>query len=213
MAEHRHRAHDLDTGRVRRDEDLRSARVRRPVGVGDSHHDPERRAVRPRGEPLVTVDHPLVPVAPRARLQRRRVGAGLVGLGHREERADLAGDEREEPALLLLGRAEEMEDLGVARVGRLAPEHELGVGRAADLLVQVRVREEPATGPPGLGRDVRRPEPGLLRLRLERADQLGVVALEGLLVRIDVLLHERPVAPAQIAKLVGRCEVGDRHAG
>ena len=64
------------------------------VGVGDGHHDPERRALGARREPLVAVDHPVVAVADRARAERRRVGARHLGLGHREERADLAGDER-----------------------------------------------------------------------------------------------------------------------
>ena len=40
---------------------------------------------------------------------------GHLGLGHREERAHLARDERAQPALLLLVRAEEPEDLRVAR--------------------------------------------------------------------------------------------------
>ena len=79
----------------------------------------ERRAVGAGREPLVPVDHPLVAVAHRARAERGRVRAGDLGLGHREERADLARDEREEPALLLLGRPEHVQDL--ARCRRRAP--------------------------------------------------------------------------------------------
>ena len=103
MAHHGNRAHDVDAGRVGGNDDLRRARVRVRVGVGDRHHDAERGAVRARREPLVAVDHPVVAVPHGARAQRRRIGAGHLGLGHREERADLAGDEREQPALLLLG--------------------------------------------------------------------------------------------------------------
>ena len=141
------------------------------LGVGDGHDDPERGALGARREPLRPVDHPLVALAHRACLQERRVRPGHVGLGHGEERADLAGDERAEEALLLLLGAEHPEDLAVARVGRLAAEDELGVRGAPDLLVQVRVGEEALAAATGLGREVRRPQPGLLRLRLELRDE------------------------------------------
>jgi hypothetical protein len=107
--------------------------------------------------------------------------------------------------LLLLGRAEHVEDLRVAGVGRLAAEDELRVRRAPDLLVQVRVREEALAGPSGLGRHVRGPEAGVLRLRLERPDQPLVVGLELPFVRVDVLLHERAVARSELAHCFGRC--------
>ena len=54
------------------------------------------------------------------RLQLRRVRAGGLGLGHRERRLEVAGQQRVQPALLLLVGPGEREDLAVARVRRLA---------------------------------------------------------------------------------------------
>ena len=87
------------------------------------------------------------------------------------------GDERREPALLLLVGAELPEDLGVAGVGRLAAEDVLRPRRAADLLVEVGVREEAGARAAGLGREVRRPQAVGLRALAQRVDELerGVV--------------------------------------
>ena len=126
--------------------------------------------------------------------KRRRVGAGHLGLGHREERPQLAGDERAQPALLLLGRAEEVQDLAVARVGGLAAEDELAPHRAADVLVQIRVVEEAGAGAARLGRHVRRPQPERAHLVAQLLDErvgLGVLAVEDRLVREHPLGHER----------------------
>ncbi len=214
VAHGRDRADDLDARRVGRDDDLGRAAVRVGVGVGDGHDDPEGGPLGPRREPLVAVDHPLVAVPHCARPQSRRIRAGHLGLGHREERAHLAGDERPQPALLLLVGAEQPEDLGVARVGRLAAEDELTPDRAADLLVQVRVDEEAPARAARLGRHVRRPETLLLRSGAQTLDErvgLVVLAVQRGLVRIDVLLHERAVAGTELDDLVGRAEVGDGH--
>ena len=162
----------------------------------------------------MAVDHPLVPIANGTRPQGRGVRAGHIGLGHGEERPDVAGDERPEPALLLLLATEHPEDLGVARVRSLAAEDELAPQRAPDLLVQVRVDEEAPARATGLGGHVRRPEPLLLRKSAETLDEcLGVLvlAVERGLVRVDVLLHERAVATAELDDLVGRSQVGDGH--
>ena len=107
-----------------------------------------------------------------------------------------------EPALLLLVGAEQVEDLGVAGVRRLAAEDELAPHRAADLLVQVRVVEEAGAGAAGLGRHVRRPEPALAHLVAQLRDErlaVVVLALERRLVREHVLVHER-AAPARAAR-------------
>ena len=88
------------------------------------------------------VDHPLVAVGDRARLEPGRIGARDLGLGHREERARRPLDERPQELLLLLVGAEEVEDLAVARVGRLAVEDELRPHAPPDLLVQERVLDE-----------------------------------------------------------------------
>ena len=118
------------------------------------------------------------PVPDGARPQQRRVGAGHLRLGHREERAHLARDERREEALLLLGRAEEVQDLGVARVRapgsrrRAAPRPSGRSPRSG-----ARRRGSPA-GAAGLGRHVRRPEPLGLRPRAQVGEQrVGLVVL------------------------------------
>src|SRR5207302_6870260 len=134
-----------------------------------------------------------VAVEYRRRPQAGRVGARDLGLGHREERPRVADDERPEPAILLLLGAEEMQNLAVARVRGLAVEDELPPDAAADLLVQVRVGEEAAARPAGLGREVRRPEPFRLRAGAKVGDQrrrIVVLPRERLLVRVDVRLHE-----------------------
>ena len=58
-------------GRVGRDDDLAHAPSRLGVGLGDRHDDPERRALGAGREPLAAVDHPLVAVEHRGRLQTR----------------------------------------------------------------------------------------------------------------------------------------------
>src|SRR5207247_769381 len=106
---------------------------------------------------------------------------------------DLAGDEWEEPSLLLLGGAEQVQDLGVARVGGLAAEHKLAPERAADVLVQVGVVEEAGAGPAGLRGHVRGPEPRVAHLVAELRDEsvgLVVLAVEDLLVRQYAVVHE-----------------------
>ena len=177
--------------------------MRLRVRVGDRHQDREAGALRARREPLAPVDHPLVAVAHGPRLQPGRVRPGHVRLGHGEERPDLARNERTQPRLLLLVRAEQVQDLAVARVRRLAAEDELGPDAAPDLLVQVRVGEEPLPGPARLGRQVRcpqtvvpRPRPQLLHQPLRRV----VLAVERGLGRVDVLLHESAVAVAQLVE-------------
>ena len=203
---HRDIAHELVPRRVGRDDDHRRAPVRLRVGIGHEHDDPEAGAVGARREPLVRVDHPLVAVPHGPAAQQRRVGAGHLGLGHAEERAHLAGDERREPALPLLLRPVEMQDLAVPRVGRLAAEDQLGDEAAADLLVQIRVLEEAAAAAARLRRQVRRPEARLLRLLPQLADQrvrFVVLPEERRLVRVDVLLHERPNPRAAVGDQVG----------
>ena len=137
----------------------------------------------------------------------RRVGARHLRLGHREERPDLAGDERDEPALLLLVACRTCWRISrVAGVGRLAAEDELRVRRAADLLVQVRVGEEAlrrCRRPPAAGAAPRGPASFASRSWPASAISSVVLARERRLVRVDVLLHEGAVARAQLVQLVG----------
>ena len=102
VAHHRDVADQLEARVVDRDDDHARPRVGGGVGVGDDHRDRELGADRARGEPLVPVDHPLAVLELGAGLQRGRVRAGDLGLGHREAAADLAVEQRLEEALLLL---------------------------------------------------------------------------------------------------------------
>ena len=97
------------------------------VGLGLSqlrpgHDDGERRAHGPRGEPLVTVDHPLIPVEHRRGPEVRRVSTGDLGLGHGKTGANVAGDVRQQIAARLLLGTEHVKDLAVAGIRGLTAE-------------------------------------------------------------------------------------------
>ena len=186
MPEHGHRLHDLEAGRVRGHEDLAHPPVRRRVRVGHRHHDPEARASAEEENhlcPSITHSSP----SSTAVVQPRRVGIGEDPVaGHQEERARRPVHERLQEALLLLLRAEEVEDLAVAGVGRLAVEDELRPRAAPDLLVQQRVLDEAGAAAARLVRQVRRPDPRSLRLRAQLLDERvggGVLTRERGLVR------------------------------
>ena len=200
------------------------ALVRRRVRIGHRHHDREARADGARCEPLETVDHVVVAVAVGARAQAGGIRARNLGLGHREAGADLAREQRLEPALLLLGRAELGEDLHVAGVRSGAVEGARRQRAAAHDLAERRVLEI------GQTRAVLRvgqeevPEPERLRLALELFQHLrlvvGVAGALDLLLRdrlggIDVLVHEALDLRLQQLHLVGRLEihVGSRGSG
>ena len=212
MAEHRRRSHHLETGGVRRDDDHRPAQVRLRVGIRDGEHDPEAGSLGARREPLVPVDHPLVPVEDGTGAQCRRVRAGDLGLRHGEERPHLAGDQRREKPLALVVRAIEMEDLGVPGVGCLAAEDELRPERPADLLVHAGIGEEAESRPTRRRRDVRRPQTGrlgtLAELGEQRVRSFVLPAQRGLR-RIHVRPHELPVAGAKLEQV--RREERARH--
>src|SRR5690606_19592976 len=70
--------------------DLAGAVMAVGVGVGDRHDDGKACAVRAGGEPLVPVDHVVVPVLDRARVHQYRVGPGVFRLGHGVATADVA---------------------------------------------------------------------------------------------------------------------------
>ena len=119
------------------------------------------------------VDHPLVAVAHGARLQLRRVRARRVRLGHAEGAAQVAGEQRVQPALLLLGRAGHREDLRVAGVGRGVAEGQRRDRRGAEDLVHQPEAHLAHALPAELGRQVRGPQPALLDLLLQRRDRLA----------------------------------------
>ena len=95
-------AQDVDAGRVRVDEEHRRALVRARVGVGDRHDDEEVGDRRVGAEPLAAADDVLVALLDRARLAAASGPTLRVRLGHAERRVQVAGEQRVQPALLLL---------------------------------------------------------------------------------------------------------------
>ena len=205
---HRHRAHAGEARRVHGHEDHARALVRRGVGIGHDHRDRKRRAVVAGREPLVAVDHPLVAVELGARDQTRGVRAGALRLGHREARADLALEQRREPALLLLPAAVLGEDLHVAGIRRGAVEDHGSHAAAAHQLAEHPVLPVGEARPEPLVREEQVPEPlaaGALAqldedLRVRHAGgDLAVERGERVpLDRVDVLLHEPANALEQL---------------
>ena len=187
-------AHDRHAGRVGGDEQHRRALVLVRVGVGDRHHDQEVRHRGVRGEPLVAVDDPLVALEHRGGLQQRRVRAGVLRLGHRERRAQVAVEQRIQVLVLLVLGARHGEDLGVARVGRGVAEHGRREHRAAEDLVHEAELDLAEALAAEVGRQVGGPQAALLDLLLERRDGAleAVLAelLEDGLDRPDLLAHE-----------------------
>ncbi len=166
----------------------------------------------------MAVDHPLVAVELRARLQQGRVRAGDLGLGHREAGANPPLQQRLQPALALLGRAVLGEDLHVAGVrGRAVEGHRRRHRAAAHLLAEQPVLPVLQPWPEALVGHEQVPEPLGLRL-LADGDQvggvgdarrdLGVQRLHHLpLLRVDLGVHEVEHALAQLCDLGAGGEV------
>ena len=169
-----HRPHDLDAGRVLGYQDLALLLVRRTVRVGLQHDDEDLapRVAGARGVVLLTVDDPLVAVKHGATGDLLGIGGCDVRLGHDVRRADLTVEKRLEPLLLLLGGANPLEHLHVARVGRRAV-HALGGDRVlAELGRDVGVVEvAEALAGLGVGKE-EVPQTGLFGLGLDGFEQL-----------------------------------------
>jgi len=145
VTEHRVVPDDGDPCRVGRDDDHRLLTVGRSSGVGLAHDDQHgaARVHRSTGPPLSSGDDVLVAVPLDPGGDVGRVAAGDVRLGHREGGPDLAGQQRLEPAALLLLGAEQVKQLHVAgvrglavdRLGRqvVAPPRQLGDRRVLQL--------------------------------------------------------------------------------
>ncbi len=127
------------------------------VGIGHRHHDEERRRPGVGREELPSLDDPLVAVASGPGLEAGGVGPAL-GLGHRVRREDLAVEQRAQVALLLLVGAVVGDDLGVARVRRLAPEDDGSPPAAAQDLVHERQLHLAVSLAPELGTEMARPQ-------------------------------------------------------
>ena len=209
MLHRRHVADDRHPRRVDRHDEHRRAPVRRRVRVGDGHDDEEVGDRAVRGEPLVPVEHVAVAVAD-AHGVASCVGSepGVSGSVIENAERSSPGEQRLQPALLLLGRAGEGEDLAVARVGRLAAEHRRGVDRRAEDLVHQPELDLAEALAAELGRQVRRPQPALLDRRLQRrvdAVELGLrEAVLDRLDRPDLLADERRASTRGRARTPGR---------
>ena len=124
-SEHGQVADDGDPRRVRFDQDLRMLGMARTIEAGLAHHDPHR-AARMHGvgdPPLAPVEHVVVAIRHNRQFQLRRVRRGDLRFGHHIGGADRAREQRLQPALLLLRRAELGQHLHVAGIRRGAVEH------------------------------------------------------------------------------------------
>ena len=111
-------ADDGHAGSVDRHQHHGVAGVPLGIGMGDADEQ-DHLGIGMRGaagEPLMAIDDVIIAVAIDARGQLGRIRAGDLGLGHADAGADLAGEQRLEPRLLLLGGAELREHLHVAGV-------------------------------------------------------------------------------------------------
>ena len=196
-------AHDLDAGRVGGNDEHRHALVGADLGIGHRHHDEEAGVAGVGREPLLAVDHPLVTVALAAGDEQGRVGA-RVRLGHRVAGRDRPVEQRLEVLGLLLLGAVVGEDLRVARVRRLAPEHRRRPMRPAEQLVEQGQLELAVALTAELRAKVARPKMLISDLLLQRADdaQRPLVALvvriaEDVVERFD-LLGQEGVDPVEL---------------
>ena len=191
---------DAHAGGVRRDDEHRHALVGAGVGIGHGHQQDQLGLLGARREELVAVDDPLVAVADRLAAEPGRVGAA-VRLGHRVDHRDLALEQRVEPPLLLLVRAEHGEHVRLA-AARCPGAGREDVGRpvgAADHLVQEGQVDLAEALPALLDRQVGGVELLVLHLLAPLLEELGDRALrptdvdhvvEQRLDRLDLLGHE-----------------------
>ncbi len=170
----RHVAQDPHARRVGIEHEHRGPLMATGIRVGDRHHDQEVGDRAVGGEPLATVDDPLVAVAHGGGLQQRRIRSGGVGLGHAEGGLQIAGQQWMQVAIFLLGRAGEREDLRVARVGRRIAERERRDRARAQDLVHEAELDLPVALTAELGVQVSCPQalrPDLVLERAHRPDE------------------------------------------
>jgi hypothetical protein len=203
IVEAKHREHPLDghTRRVHRNENHRLLFVPGCVRIAAPHEDRDAAAwITGAGDPpLASVDDVVVALPRNAGADVRRVRGRNLGLGHRKAGANLAGEQRLEPLLLLFGRAVPDEHFHVAGVGRRTVEHlRREPRRAAHDLAQRRVLGVGESRPVVALRQKQVPQSRRARVRLQLLDDpRGLPAItvrdfgaERRLVGIDVLCHE-----------------------
>src|SRR6267142_5090324 len=152
--------------------------------------------MRVGGKPFLAVDYPVVAAQLGLGLENLRVRAALR-LGHRERRNDLVVEQRLQKTLLLIGRPIMRENLGVARIRRLASKNNRRESRAAQDFVHQRELDLPIALPAKLWSEMTRPQFALAHLGLQRPHQLvsfriaNVVRMpEHVVERLNFLAHE-----------------------
>ena len=199
--------------------------LRVPLGlrVGLAHHQQHlvQRVHDVRAPPLATVEHVVVPVALDLQLHVGCVGRRHLRLRHRVRRANLARQQRLQPALLLRRRAELRQHFHIAPVRRRAVERLERPRRPAHHLRQRRELQIRQTRAPGrvLRRQEPIPDPRLARLGLQLLHQrrlhpmVVLILREAVilrLIRIDVLVHEAFQLRLQLQHFRGVIEVHGR---
>ncbi len=116
----------------------------------------------------MTVDHPLISVAHAARGDAGGVRAAVVRLGEREGAANMACQQRFQPALALGGRGAHGEELCITGIRGLAAENLRGEHASPQHLVDQRERELALAATTVLGREMRGPQPTRFHLVLVR---------------------------------------------
>ncbi|MNV19009.1 hypothetical protein D3C71_1098520 [compost metagenome] len=210
IAQHVQRADDGDALGIGGYQHHALLRMAGCVGVCLAHGDEHRaaRVGRAGDPPFAAIDHVLVALALDARLDVGGVARCHVGLRHRKGRADLAVEQRLEPAGLVGIVAVAGNGLHVAGVGCRAVEHLAGPWHAAHdfgqrcVFLVGQARAFVARGGGAIDRQKQVPQPGSLRLGLEVLDGVqrapalacgcvgGQFVFVGRLVRIDVVIHE-----------------------
>ena len=189
-------AHDLDAGRIGRDDEHRHAAVGRGVRVRDRHDDEESGKLGVRGEPFLAVDDPVAAVLNRGCGEDQRVGAALR-LGDGEARHDLVFEQRLQIFFLLRRRTVMRQNFGISGVGRLRSEHDRPEPRASEQLVHQRELQLAVALAAELWPKMAGPEAALPHALLQRPNQFREQRIvnvpliaEHMIERLDLVAHE-----------------------
>ncbi len=220
-AEHRSGSENVDSRRVDRHQDHRLLLMRGGLRVGAAHHDQDRaaRVVGAGGPPLAAVDDVIATVADDRRFDIACVTGGHRRFGHREGAADLTGQQRIEPPILLLVGAEHVQHFHIAGVRSCAVHRLRGdLGAPAAEFRQRRVFQ---IGQPGHTGQEQIPQSGFPGRLLQFLDNRwdgevtgaghGAVLVIGFLGRQHVIDHEVGEAAMMIGRLGGHGEIHIRN--
>ena len=220
VAEHRQMARHVYSGCVHGHQNHGLLLVGRGLWVRFTHEYENfaARIARARCPPLAGVDDVLIAVAAYGALYVAGIGGSHGRLGHGKAGADLAVQQRSQPALLVLGACEACQHLHVAGIRRRAVEHFGADGRAAHDLGQRRIVEIAQAGTQIGVRQKQIPEarfagPGLQRIHYRRQlptrfPPIQLLVVEGF-IGIHVLVHEGLEPELKSQLLLGERELHD----